>query len=323
MLLIVYVDDIIITGNLTIEIKELESQLSKQLAVKNLGPLKYFLGIEFARSSKGILMTQHKYIHELLEQTKHLHSRTNDTPIESNHKLTITKDDPRVEISSYQELIGKLLNLSHTRPDISYAVNVLSQFMHSPQKHHFEAAFRVLRYLKGTVGLGITFRKQGNLNLLIYTDSDFAGGLLDRRSTTGYCTFLGGNLVTWRSKKQNVVSKSSTEAEFRAISKGIDEVLWLKYLLRDLRIPYKEPIRLLCDNKSAICLAHDPLYHDRVKHVDIDRFYIREQLDREVIEIKHIRTGDQCADVFTKGLPARTFTRLINKLGMKSLHSCA
>ena len=142
--------------------------------------------------------------------------------------------------------------------------------MHSPQKHHFEAVFRVLRYLNGIIGLGITFRKQGNLDVLIYTDYDFASCLLDHRSITGYCTFLGGNLVTCRSKKQNVVSKSSTEAEFRAISKGIDEVLWLRYLLRDLRIPYKEPIQLLCDNKSAICLAHDPLYHDRVKHVDID-----------------------------------------------------
>ena len=183
-------------------------------------------------------MTQHKYILELLEQTKHLHSRINDTPIESNHKLTITKDDPRVEISSYQELVGKLLYLSHTRLHISYAVNVLSQFMHSPQKHHFEAVFRVLRYLKGTVGLGITFKKQGNLDLLIYIDSDFAGCLLDRMSTTRYYTFLGGNLVTWRSKKQNIVSMSSTEVEFLAISKGIDEVPWLRYLLQDLRIPY-------------------------------------------------------------------------------------
>ena len=195
--------------------------------------------------------------------------------------------------------------------------------MHSPQNHHFEAVVRVLRYLKGTIGLGITFKKTGNLDVLVYTDSDFGSCLLNRRSTTGYCTFLGGNLVTWRSKKQNVVSKSSTEAEFRAISKGIDEVLWLRYLLRDMKIIYKEPIRLLCDNQSAIYLAHDPLYHDKVKHVDIDRFYIQEKLDSGIVEIKHVRTEDQVADIFTKGLPAITFTRLVGKLGMKSLHSCA
>ena len=321
--MIVYVDDIIITGNRTAEIKELELQLSKQFTVKSLGPLKYFLGMEFARSSKGILMTQHKYTLELLEETKHLHSRTSDTPIEFNHKLTITKDDPRVEIGSYQELVGKLLFLTHIRPDISYAVNVMSQFMHSPQKHHFEAVFMVLRYLEGTVGLGITFKKTVTLGLLIYTDSYFGSSLLDRRSTTGYCTFLGGNLVTWRSKKQNVVSKSSTEAEFRAISKEIDEVLWLRHLLRDIKILYKEPIQLLSDNLSAIYLAHDPLYHDRVKHMDIDRFCIQEKLDGGIIEIKHAGTEDQVADILTKGLPTRIFARFVSKLGMKSLHSCA
>ena len=189
--------------------------------------------------------------------------------------------------------------------------------------HHFEAVFRVLRYLKGTVGLGITFKKTGTLGLLIYTDSDFGSSLLDRRSTTGYCTFLGGNLVIWRSKKQNVVSKSSTEAEFRAISKGIDEVLRLGHLLRDIKILYKEPIQLLSDNLSAIYLAHDPLYHDRVKHVDIDRFYIQEKLDGGIIEIKHVGTEDQVADIFTKGLPTRIFARFVSKVGMKSLHSCA
>ena len=190
VVLIVYVDDIIITGNNEPEIKKLEEQSEKQFEIKKLGPLKYFLGIEFARSSDGILMTQHKYILDLLEETKHLHSRINDTPIESNHRLTLNKDDPKVEITPYQKLIGKLCFLSHTRPDTCYAANVLSQFMHSPRKTHYHAAFRVLRYLKGTVGLGIAFRKTGNINIRMYTDSDFARSLVDRRSTTGYCTFF-------------------------------------------------------------------------------------------------------------------------------------
>ena len=323
VVLIVYVDDIIITGNNEPKIKKLEEQLEKQFEIKKLGPLKYFLGIEFARSSDGILMTQHKYILDLLEETKHLHSRINDTPIESNHRLTLNKDDPKVEITPYQKLIGKLCFLSHTRPDTCYAANVLSQFMHSPRKTHYHAAFRVLRYLKGTVGLGIAFRKTSNINIRMYTDSDFAGSLVDRRSTTGYCTFLGGNLISWRSKKQSVVSKSSTEAEFRALSKGIDEGLWIKFILRDLKIQLKEPILLLCDNKSAIYLVHDPVYHDRVKHVDIDRFYIQDHLEKKSIRINYVRTEDQCADIFTKGLPARIFFTHVNKLGMRSIHSYA
>ena len=213
-ILIVYVDDIIITRNNLKEIKGLEEHLDKNFEVKQLGPLRYFLGIEFARSNEGILMTQQKYILELLEETKHTNFHINETPIEVNHKLTILEDDPKIEICSYQKLIGKLLYLSHTRPNICYSVNILSQFMHSPRNSHFQAANRILRYLKGTSRLGITYRKTGKLDLILYTDSDFAGSRMDYGSTTGYCTIFGGNLVTWRSKKQSVVSKSSTEAEF-------------------------------------------------------------------------------------------------------------
>ena len=224
-ILIVYVDDIIITGSNAKEIRDLEQHLTKNFDVKQLGPLKYFLGIEFARSSEGILMTQQKYILELLKETKHINCHTNETPIEANKKLVVLESDPKIELSSYQKLIGKLLYLAHTRPDICYTVNVLSQFMHSSRNSHFQAANRVLRYLKGTSGLGITYQESGKLDLILYTDSDFAGSRVDYSSTTGYCTFFGGNLVTWRSKKQSVVSKSSTEAEFRAMSKGIDEVM--------------------------------------------------------------------------------------------------
>ena len=320
-ILIVYVDDILITGNNLEEIKCLERHLHKNFQVKQLGPLKYFLGIEFARSSEGILMTQQKYIMEILEETKHINCHVSDTPIEVNHKLTLSEEEPRVELNSYQKLIGKLLYLSHTRPDICYTVNVLSQFMHSPRNSHFQAANRVLRYLKGTTGLGITYRKTGKNNLIVYTDSDFAGSRVDYRSTSGYCTFLGGNLVTWRSKKQSVVSNSSTEAEFRAMSKGINEAMWIKHLLEELRIPYTKPIVIHCDNKSAINLAHDPVDHDRMKHVNIDRFYIQEHLEQGVLKTEHVSSEEQCADIFTKGLSTKTMQYLIFKLGMKNMHS--
>lgn len=322
-ILIVYVDDIIITGSDSKEIQCLEGHLHKHFQVKQLGPLKYFLGIEFARSSTGILMTQQKYILEVLEETRHTNCHINDTPIEVNQKLTLDKEEPQVEISSYQKLIGKLLYLSHTRPDICYTVNVLSQFMHSPRNSHFQAANRVLRYLKGTTGLGITYRKTGKLDLILYTDSDFAGSRVDYRSTSGYCTILGGNLVTWRSKKQSVVSKSSTEAEFRAMSKGIDEAMWIKNLLEELKIPYIKPITIRCDNKSAISIAHDPVYHDRMKHVNINRFYIQDHLEQGVLKTEHVSSEEQCADIFTKGLPTKAMQHLVFKLGMKSMHSSA
>ena len=247
-----YVDDIIITGNNEEEAIKLEMQLITHFEIKRLGAPKYFLGIEIAQSERGYLMTQQKYILDLLSETKLLQGKINNTLIETNHRLTRNEGDPKIEVGSYQRLIGKLLYLSHTWPDISYHVNVLTQFMNSPQRSHYQAALRVLRYLKRTVGLGLTFKKTGKLDLLISTDSDFSGSLIDHRSTTGYCIILGGNLVTWKSKKQTVVSKSCAEAEFRA-----DEVLWIRRILKDLQIPYKEPIHALCDNKSAICIAHD------------------------------------------------------------------
>ena len=135
--------------------------------------------------------------------------------------------------------------------------------MHNLQKAHNHAVLRVLRYLKGTVGLGLTFKKTGKLDLSIYTDSDFGGSLIDRRSTTGYYTMLGGNLVTWKSKKQSILSKSSTEPEVRALSSGVDKVIWIRGILKDLQIPYEEPIHAFCDNKSAIFIAHDPISHNR------------------------------------------------------------
>ena len=209
-LLIVYVEDIIITRNDSTEIKGLEEHLDQSFQVKRLGPLKYILGIEFDRSSDKILMTQQKYILDLLEETKHIQCRIIDTPIEVNHRLTLDNKDPKIEITSYQKLIRKLLCLSHTRPDICFIVYVISQFMQSPCNSHFQAAIRVLRYLKGRTGLGITYKKIGKIDLVLYIDSYFSGSRVNYRSTTGYCTFLGGNLVTWRSINQSLISKSST-----------------------------------------------------------------------------------------------------------------
>ena len=268
-------------------------------------------------------MTQQKYILELLEETKHLDCHPNDTPIKVNHRLTIHKNDSYIESKSYQKIIGKLQYLSHTRPDICYSVNVLSQFMHSPQTPHFQALNRILRYLKGRSGLGITYRRTGKLDLILYTDSDFAGSRIDYRSTTGYYTIFSGNLITWRSKKQSVVSKSSTEVEFRAMSKGIDEAMWIKHLLDDLKISYIQPIIIRCDNKSAISIAHDPVDHDRMKHVNIGRFYIQDHITQDIIKTEHVISEEQCADIFTKGLPSRTIQYLLSKLGMKNIHSSA
>jgi hypothetical protein len=235
-ILIVYVDDIIITGDDFVERDKLGKRLSAKFEIKELGKLKYFLGIVVAHSEKGIFISQEKYILDLLKETGMVDCRPCETPIDLTHRIENDKEGATTDKGQYQRLVGKLIYLAHTRPNIAYAVSVVSQFMHNPKDSHFQAVYRLLGYLKSTPGKGILYKNHGTLNLECYTDADYAGALTDRRSTSGYCTMMGGNLVTWRSKKQSVVSRSSVEAEFRSMALGICELLWMKIILEDLRI---------------------------------------------------------------------------------------
>ena len=229
-ILIVYVDDIVITGDDIQEIDSLKRQLQTEFKVKDLGRLKYFLGMEIARSKQGIFISQRKYTLDLLNETGKLGCRPAGTPLERNWKQRITEEDPPVERERYQHLVGKLIYLSLTRPDIAFSVSVVSQFMHSPTRRHLEAVNQILRYLKGTPGKGLLFQKTSQREIEGFADADWAGSVEDSKSTTGYCTKLWGNLVTWRSKKQTVVARSSAEAEYRAIAQGVCELIWLERL---------------------------------------------------------------------------------------------
>ncbi|XP_058724364.1 phospholipid-transporting ATPase 2-like isoform X1 [Vicia villosa] len=315
--LLVYVDDIIMTGDDWKEQHILSHCLAKEFEIKALGKLKYFLGIEVAHSRKGIFISQQKYIADLLKETGKTACKPASVPMDPNLKLGNT-EDVAVDKEMYQRLVGRLIYLSHTRPDIAYAVSMVSQFMHCPKEIHLQAVHRIMQYLKGTPGRGILFKRNGNTTLEAYTDADYAGSIVDRRSTTGYCTFLGGNLVTWRSKKQNVVARSSAEAEFRAMAQGICELLWLKIILEDLKIKWEGPMKLYCDNKSAISIAHNPVQHDRTKHIEVDRHFIKEKLDSGLICTPYVSSHGQLADILTKGLSCSNFERIISKLGMEN-----
>ena len=212
--LIIYVDDMIITGNDKEEIHMLKKQLFLEFEMKDLGRLTYFLGIEALRSQKGIFIGQRKYILDLLAETGMLDCKLADTPIIIHHGLQMIEGEKLADRKQYQRMVGKLIFLSHTRPDIAYAVGVVSRFMHQPQIHHMTAVMRILRYLKGTSNRGILFQKHGHLDHLVYTDADLTGDRDDRKSTFGYFTLVGGNLVTWKRKKQKVMALSSAEAEF-------------------------------------------------------------------------------------------------------------
>ncbi|GKB83804.1 putative RNA-directed DNA polymerase [Tanacetum coccineum] len=282
--LIIYVDDMIITGNDESEIKKLKEGLCAEFEMKDLGNLRYFLGIEVMRSQQGIFICQKKTEAKLADRDR------------------------------YQRMVGKLIYLSHTRLDIAYAVGVVSQFMHQPQVDHMHAVLRIVRYLKGTTGHGVLFKTNGHLNIQIFTDADWAGDKGNRRSTSGYFSLVGGNLVTWKSKKQKVVSLSSAEAEFRGIAKGLAEALWIRKLVSEIGFPPKESIRIMSDNKAAIQISKNHVQHDRTKHVEVDRHFIKEKLEARMIKLPFVKSKDQLADILTKAVGMVILHKCLNKL---------
>ncbi|XP_061999424.1 uncharacterized mitochondrial protein AtMg00810-like [Rosa rugosa] len=226
-----------------------------------------------ATSHKGLFLNQRKYILDLLQDADMEDCKPARTPLDSELQLNVLSES-FLDLTSYQRLVGKLIYLTITRLDISYAVSIVSQFMHAPTLAHLHIVKRILRYLKGSIGRGILMKNIGNTHIMGYTDADWAGNSLDRKSTTGFCTFLGGNLVTWKSKKQTVVARSSAEAEYRTMASTSCELIWLKGLLSDLGFPSCQPMSLFCDNQAAMQIASNPVFHERTKHIEVDCHYI-------------------------------------------------
>ncbi|XP_026459264.1 uncharacterized protein LOC113359913 [Papaver somniferum] len=270
LFVLVYVDDIIITGNNETSISNLKKFLEKSFSIKDLGKLQYFLGIEVSRSNRGIFLCQRKYILDILKDAGLTGDRTSDFPMEQQLRLKPNDGQPMSDPTIFRRLIGRLLYLTVTRPDITYIVNTLSQFMSNPHTTHMDVANRILRYLKGTIGKGLLLSYSNTLHLSGYCDSDWAGCPTTRRSTTGYFTILGTSPISWKTKKQVTISRSSAEAEYHALATLTCELQWLKYLLNDLDIPHSEPIYVFCDNQAAIHIAENPVFHERTKHIELD-----------------------------------------------------
>ncbi|TQD70684.1 hypothetical protein C1H46_043779 [Malus baccata] len=205
--------------------------------------------------------------------------------------------------SEYRSLVGALQYLTWTRPDLSFAVNLVCQFMHSPRISHLQAVKRILRYLKGSLDLGLWFSKSSQApSIQAFSDADWAKCYLDRRSTCGYCVFFGNSLISWSAKKQPIVAHSSTEAEYRSLANTVAEITWICKLLADISYSLPHSPKIWCDNLSAISLAKNPVFHARTKHVEIDYHYIREKVLANQVSVQFICTQDQVADICTKSL---------------------
>ncbi|GJT85353.1 retrovirus-related pol polyprotein from transposon TNT 1-94 [Tanacetum coccineum] len=284
--------------------------------IKDLGPLHYYLGIEFLRNSFGLSMTQRKYALELLECADVLDSKPIATPMNPIIKLNSIDGYLLLDPSTYRTLVGKLLYLTITRPDLSFAAQALSQYSHSHRSLHFDALMKVLIYIKLCPGQGLFFPNKNNLLLTTYYDSDWASCATTRRSVSGYAIFLGHSLISWQSKKQVVVSRSSTEAEYRALADSTCEISWLKSLLVDLQVTVPTPSLVMCDNVSTIAFANNPIHHARTKHIEIDCHFVRDKIRQGHISPCFVPSKFQLADILTKGLSRVLHYNCLSKLGI-------
>ncbi|GMP85483.1 hypothetical protein CsSME_00038617 [Camellia sinensis var. sinensis] len=316
--LLLYVDDMIITGSDSSAISEVKQHLFRTFKMKDLGPLRYFLGIEVAFSPRGYFLSQAKYANEVIHRAGLIDTKVSDTPLELNVKLNSTDGVPLDDPTLYCELVGCLVYLTVTRPDLVYVVHVVSQFVSAPRSTHWAALVRVLRYLRGTIFQGLLLSSTSSLDLVAYADSDWAGDVTDRKSTSGFCMFLGDSLISWKSKKQLVVARSIAEAEYRAMAHATVEIVWLRCLLSDLGVSQSSPTSLYCDNRSAVQIAHNTVFHERTKHIEIDCHFVRQHLQFASISLSFIPSALQLTNFFTKTHTTAWFQFLLSKLSVFS-----
>ena len=314
----VYVDDLIITGASEAKVKEFKKTMMKIFEMTDLGLLSSYLGIEVHQGKSQITLSQRPYAAHIFESFQMVECNPTNTPMEAQLKLKKEGGGRSVDATLYRSLIESLRYLLHTRPDMTYSVSILSRYMVNPTSDHWIAAKRVLRYLKGTIDFGLVYVKGvKNLNVIGYSDSDFAGDVEDRKSTSGQIFFLGGLPITWNSLKQKVVALSSCEAEYIAITSAICQGVWIARLVMEVMGVKLEAVKIMVDNQSAIMLSKTSAHHNRTKHIDTRYHFIRDCIEDGRVIIEHVKTEDQLADILTKSLGRVKFVELSAKIGVK------
>jgi hypothetical protein len=318
MFILVYVDDIIVASSSPSATDALLKQLQRDFALKDLGDLHYFLGIEVKRKGSSLLLSQHRYASDILSRVHMSTCKPTPTPLCSSEKLSLhvgEKLGPQ-DATQYRSVVGALQYLTLTRPDLCFAVNKVCQFLHAPTIVHWAAVKRILRYVQGTLGLGLTFTKSSSMMVSAFSDADWAGCPDDRRSTGGFAVYLGSNLISWSARKQATVSRSSTEAEYKALANAAAEVMWVHKILCELGVPHPRAGVLWCDNIGATYLTANPVFHARTKHIEIDYHFVREQVAKKQLDIRFVHSADQVADGFTKALPEKLLVKFRNNLNL-------
>ncbi|KAL0334641.1 UNVERIFIED_CONTAM: Retrovirus-related Pol polyprotein from transposon TNT 1-94 [Sesamum radiatum] len=280
----IYVDDLILTGNNQHMYENFKKVMAQEFEMSDMGLMSYYLGLEVKQRSDGIFISQEAYARETLKKFKMKECNPVTTPIECGVKLSKDDGARKVDSTTFRSLVGSLRYLTCTRPDILFAVGLVSRFMENPSEEHMNAAKRILRYLKGTFDYGIFYTSSNDVCLKGYCDSDYAGDVDDRKSTTGFVFYFGENAISWCSRKQPIVTLSTCESEYVATTAGTCHAIWLRRLLSELYFAQDRATKIMVDNKSAIALAKNPVFHDRSKHIDARFHFIRDCIANKEIE---------------------------------------
>jgi len=318
--LLLYVDDILLTASSPTLLRSILSSLTSEFSMTDMGLLHYFLGIFVHRDNNGMMLQQRNYAADILHRANISNCNPCATPVDTAAKLNADVGNRVADPTLYRSLAGALQYLTITRPDIAYAVQQICLFMHDPREPHFNALKRILRYIKGTIDHGLHLKKSSTTTLTAYTDADWAGCPNTRRSTSGFCVYLGDNLISWSSKRQATVSRSSAEAEYRGVANVVAETSWIRNLLLELHCPLTKATIVYCDNISAVYLSTNPIQHHRTKHVELDILFVRERVALGQVRVLHVPSSKQYADIFTKGLPVTLFNDFKSSLHVLPRH---
>jgi len=311
-----YVDDLIYTGNDQGMCDEFKESMMLVFYMTNLEKMRYFLGIEVLQNTNGIFVCQQKYAQEVLIRFNMVECNPVKNPIVPGMKLSRTDTRPKADATLYKQAVGSLMYLTATRPDLMYVVSLISRFMENPSESHWNAVKRILRYIKGTIELGMLYKRGEDITLVAYTDSDYAGDVDDRKSTSGFVFSLGTGAVSWSSKKQPIVTLSTTEPEYIVAASCACQCIWIMRILETIGFKGQKHILILCDSNSAIKLSENSIFHGRSKHID-GRFHFLKDLVKEgKIKLSHYNTQNQIADIMTKSLKLEQFMKIRRMSGM-------
>jgi hypothetical protein len=311
----IYVDDIIFGTTNKSTYEEFSKIMIQKFEMSMMEELKYFLGFQITQLQDGTFISQTKYIQDILKKFGMKDGKPIKTPMGTNGHLELNTGGKYVDQKVYRSMIGSLLYLCASRSDIMLSICMCARFQADPKEVHLRVVKRIMRYLVYTSKFGLWYPKGSTFDLVGYSDADWAGCKIDRKSTSRTCQFLGRFLVSWASKKQNSIALSTDKAEYITTVHCCAQLLWMRQTLRDYGYKLRK-VPLLCDNESAIRMADNPDEHSRTKHIDIRYHFLRDHQQKGDIEITYVNTKNQLADIFTKPLDEKTFSKLRNELNI-------